>query len=84
MQNLTSNIFAGSEGDEDDDDIFVRKYLAAQLDLDPGHFDCECIWKEKFIFHPRLKAGSTSRGSTMSTGRKSSLYLIYSNIHSSR
>ena len=66
----------GSEGD-DEDDIFERKYLAAAMDLDPGFFDCECVWKERFIFHPRLKSGTTTRGSTMSRGSDQSVECLF-------
>ena len=58
---------SGSDG-EDDDDIFDTKYLAAQMDLDPGSFNCQVVWTTYFLFHPRLKAGTTTRGYTMSRG----------------
>ncbi|XP_053393950.1 KICSTOR complex protein SZT2-like isoform X2 [Mercenaria mercenaria] len=58
-----------NDDDDDDDDTFERKYLAAAMNLDPGYFDCTCVWQTKLYIHPGLKRGA-GRGSTMSIGIK--------------
>ncbi|KAL3869893.1 hypothetical protein ACJMK2_042520, partial [Sinanodonta woodiana] len=55
------NLSSSSEAD-DDDDLFERKYLAAALNLSPGHFDCDCVFKICFTLHPRLKTGQGRTG----------------------
>lgn len=58
----------GSDDDEDDDDDAVeRKYLAVCMELNPGYFECPCVWKTQFNIHPGLKR-LTRGGPTMSIG----------------
>ncbi|XP_050400458.2 KICSTOR complex protein SZT2 [Patella vulgata] len=57
-----------SECDDDEsEDGRGRRYLAARLELMPGHFACDCTWKTMFILHTRLKEG-TKRGGGASRG----------------
>ncbi|XP_052774284.1 KICSTOR complex protein SZT2-like isoform X2 [Mya arenaria] len=55
--------------DDDEDETFERKYLAVEMELDPGHFECECVWKTSFFIHQGLKRG-TRAGSLVSIGVK--------------
>ena len=75
-------VMLGSENDddEDDDDTFEKKYLAVAMELDPGHFECPCVWRTQFYLHPGLKR-LIRGGSSMSIGKDSLLLLWICFIH---
>lgn len=41
--------------DEEDSEEGPQGYLAASLDLIPGYFACDVVWRHYFTIHPRLK-----------------------------
>ncbi|KAL8610620.1 hypothetical protein ACOMHN_006339 [Nucella lapillus] len=53
--------FEGDDEDESEEGP-IQGYLAATLDLEPGCFACDCMWKKLFFLHPRLKTGSQRPG----------------------
>ncbi|KAK3579120.1 hypothetical protein CHS0354_022140 [Potamilus streckersoni] len=59
---IKKNTNLSSSSEADDDDLFERKYLAAAMNLGPGHFDCDCVFKICFTLHPRLKTGQGRTG----------------------
>ncbi|KAH3695457.1 hypothetical protein DPMN_082917, partial [Dreissena polymorpha] len=68
-RNHTTSNSENEDDEDEEDDPGDRKYLAVAMELDPGHFDCECVWKTLFCIHPGLKRG-TRTGSLMSIGVK--------------
>ncbi|XP_076462664.1 KICSTOR complex protein SZT2-like isoform X2 [Babylonia areolata] len=54
------------EGDdeEESEESPNQGYLAATLDLEPGCFACDCVWKKLFFLHPRLKTGAQRQGTS--------------------
>jgi len=68
---IVYDFILGSEdgSEEDEDELMDQQYLYDSLKWDGGHFDCECVYTNRFMVHSRLKTMSGPRPNTTAKGK---------------